>query len=355
MIETLSLLFAGVTGATDYTYKAPSVRAAAIPERVCASEREPGYLNVDFAVDNVTDKEVSVSELRATVTSPTGSVIEKRLVWQGALDLLGLGVAAKIAPRSRGVVFNPFHFSAATPGTSIKYEFHFAGQVAPAVVQVTPRLCRTTTPLRLPLSGRVLVLDGHDALSHHRRFNFFMPWAQKEGFTDNVQRYALDLVAVDPSGSPFTGAGDRNEQFHGWEQLVRAPAGGVVVAARNDQPDNDKVGSENRWTGKTWDSASGNYVLIRHNDGEFSEISHLRQNSVTVRAGDVVRTGQTIGKVGNSGSSLMPHIHYQLKNAAGQKGVSGIPAYFRAVRYSSGQRVPAHGIVLDTGDIVLAE
>lgn len=57
----------------------------------------------------------------------------------------------------------------------------------------------------------------------------------------------------------------------------------------------------------------GNYVIIRHSDGTQSVYGHMAQNSITVMAGDVVRQGQVIGKVGHTGSSTAAHLHFGIK------------------------------------------
>ena len=57
----------------------------------------------------------------------------------------------------------------------------------------------------------------------------------------------------------------------------------------------------------------GNYVIIQHSDGIYSVYGHMAQNSITVMAGETVRQGQVIGKVGHSGSSTGPHLHYSIR------------------------------------------
>jgi hypothetical protein len=331
------------------------VTVTASDERVCVTERQPAYLNVDFLVHNPTARETSISEVRASVFDAAGKLIERRLVWQGATDWLGLGPGAKVPANADALIYNPLFFTSAIFGTRLTYEFDITGQDQSAVVRVVPTFCRTRAELMLPIKGRVAVLDGHDALSHHRRFNFLASWAKDEGMTNNVQRFALDLVVVDQGGKRFRDGGTRNEDFFGWGQPVRAPAAGLVVASHDGQVDNDVIGEENRWHGKTWESSSGNYVIIRHNAHEFSVIDHMRQGSLRVHKGEIVQTGEVIGEVGNSGSSLMPHVHYELQDGAGLQAVHGRPAYFRHFRFISGERVPPHGAVLDSGDIVIAD
>ena len=329
------------------------VTVAPNADRVCQVARRPDYLNVDFIVSNGTGRDVALSEIRASVLGRGGNVIERRVVWQQALALVGLGPNAAVAAGHRGLIFNPLHFNAVRPGLRLRYEFDFSGQ-APVAVTLVARSCVTRARLILPLIGRVGVLDGHDMLSHHRRLDYLASWAQADGLIDNPERYALDLVLVDSAGRRFRGNGLRNEDYYGWGQAVRAPGAGIVVAMHDGQPDNDRIGSENLWHGRSWESANGNYVLIDHGGGEFSLVAHLRQGSVRARVGQRVRPGETIGQVGNSGSSLMPHVHYQLQGGAGNDA-RGLPAYFHGLTVlGTGEGNGRDGVAVDSGDMLVA-
>lgn len=55
---------------------------------------------------------------------------------------------------------------------------------------------------------------------------------------------------------------------------------------------------------------SGNTVVIDHGAGIFSSYSHL--NEIGVEEGDFVEQGATIGKVGSTGYSTGPHLHFGL-------------------------------------------
>jgi murein DD-endopeptidase MepM/ murein hydrolase activator NlpD len=57
----------------------------------------------------------------------------------------------------------------------------------------------------------------------------------------------------------------------------------------------------------------GNYVILKCGD-VYPLYAHLRNGSVSVRPGDIVRCGEQLGVVGNSGSSLQPHLHFQVMN-----------------------------------------
>ncbi len=59
-----------------------------------------------------------------------------------------------------------------------------------------------------------------------------------------------------------------------------------------------------------YDPAFGNYILLRHKHGFYTRYAHLL--SQTVKRGDYVNQGDTIGHVGNTGISTGPHLHYEV-------------------------------------------
>ena len=55
----------------------------------------------------------------------------------------------------------------------------------------------------------------------------------------------------------------------------------------------------------------GNFVQIDHGYGIESVYAHNSSNHV--RKGDIVNRGQLIAKVGNTGNSTGPHLHYEIR------------------------------------------
>ena len=66
----------------------------------------------------------------------------------------------------------------------------------------------------------------------------------------------------------------------------------------------------------SYDDHSGNFVAIKHSDNSQSWYLHLSQRGVG--SGARVRSRQVIGKVGNTGRSNGPHLHFAIKQPNGQ-------------------------------------
>ena len=60
-----------------------------------------------------------------------------------------------------------------------------------------------------------------------------------------------------------------------------------------------------------WQSGYGRLVEIRHMDGIVSRYAHNQKN--LVKEGDMVEKGQTIAKLGSTGRSTGPHVHFEVR------------------------------------------
>jgi murein DD-endopeptidase MepM/ murein hydrolase activator NlpD len=76
--------------------------------------------------------------------------------------------------------------------------------------------------------------------------------------------------------------------------------------------------------------ASGNYVSLDLGGGRFAFYEHLQQDSIRVKAGERVKRGQVIARLGASGStSSGPHLHFHVADANSLLGAEGLPFVFR--------------------------
>ena len=137
---------------------------------------------------------------------------------------------------------------------------------------------------------------------------------------------------------------------------VLAPAAGRVAALYTEQPDNDNgqdFFDPSAMATKDPMLFYGNYLVIDHGNGEFSMLGHLGQRSTLVKVGDEVKQGQVLAKVGSSGSSCFPHLHYELRTGP-TLNAEGLPAYFHQYQLLLGSRRRniSRGAV-DNGDFLL--
>ena len=174
------------------------------------------------------------------------------------------------------------------------------------------------------------------------------------GSTANSARYSVDLVIVNDRARFFTGDGSKREDYPSFGHTVVAPGDGSIVAAHGDAPNEPAPMTRTLYAKDPLRAIYGNYIVIDHGRGEYSQLGHLQQGSVRVRVGDRVRKGQPIAAAGASGASLFPHLHYQLVNAPCNDG-EGLPVYFEEYRRVVGAReMPESGVAIDSGDIVVS-
>ena len=147
---------------------------------------------------------------------------------------------------------------------------------------------RHKTKIRFPLAGRWLCSP--DPTKHH----------QKKAYAV----YAMDILKIDGKGKKYSGSGRNLSDYFTWDEPVYAVADGVVVDARDGFPDLP-IGARLR-------PEKHNGLSIRHEQGEHSFYVHLKKGSLTVKVGDQVKQGQLIARIGNSGGTSRPHLHFAM-------------------------------------------
>lgn len=338
----------------------PVVSLRAAPERVLIERGASQYVNLDLVLQNAGTDTLEITRIELSVYDRAGGLQLRRLVNENGPSPSALVLAPDrvLAPGASGMVFNPFpEFPRDVELARLRYDVELRPRVAgergaPVVrtVEVAPADFAPRTALAMPLRGRVLVWDGHDFLSHHRRWNWTHPLLASHCITSNPGRYSYDFVLLGEADSLHAGDGKAHAQWYGWDAEVRAPAAGRVVAATGEHPDDGNFDLGGLCADEL--VMYGNVVVIDHGNGEMSVLAHLRQGSVSVRPGDAVRQGDVVARVGSSGSSLFPHLHYQLVTGV-DHGAEGLPSYFPGVRVrrGTGWMQAPHGQV-DTGDII---
>ena len=99
--------------------------------------------------------------------------------------------------------------------------------------------------------------------------------------------------------------GTRSDPFHGG----RRAHNGIDMAAPYGTP---VYATGDGWVERanTWGSY-GLIIVVRHPSGHETRFAHL--SAILVEAGQRVRKGQMIGKIGSTGRSTGNHLHYEVR------------------------------------------
>jgi len=169
--------------------------------------------------------------------------------------------------------------------------------------------------------------------------------------TDQLgERYAFDFLQVDwaRTGRPFYQTnllqylfvGVSLNKCYGWGQEIYAPCDGEIIKAEDGYKERPRVhwitdsfvALKNAYTFKPekdeLQSVAGNYVIMKCFDHVYAAFAHLQTGSITVSTGQVVKKGNFLGKVGHSGNSTAPHLHFQLMDSSDLLSAKGIPCAF---------------------------
>jgi murein DD-endopeptidase MepM/ murein hydrolase activator NlpD len=204
--------------------------------------------------------EASLNRLEQRQAAMVGSLADdydsKARRMRAVLTELGLDADRATGDGALGGPFVP----AAVPRDAMAFERQLS-RIQIARAHIT-RLARTlsTIPVRKPVDGEIDLQSGFG-------------------------------VRIDPFlGAPAMHTG---LDLHGEiGDPVRATADGTVIAAG-------------------WNGGYGRMVDLDHHNGLTTRYAHL--SSIDVRVGQSVKSGQIVGKVGSTGRSTGPHLHYETR------------------------------------------
>jgi murein DD-endopeptidase MepM/ murein hydrolase activator NlpD len=98
------------------------------------------------------------------------------------------------------------------------------------------------------------------------------------------------------------------------EKAVLAVAAGRVVTARDGIPENIPGHGDafHPAVPITSETVAGNTITLDLGGGQFAYYMHLQPGSLRVKAGNHVRRGQALARVGGSGDAREPHLHFEV-------------------------------------------
>lgn len=136
------------------------------------------------------------------------------------------------------------------------------------------------------------------------------------------QYYALDFMVVkdtDNIGEMMKGSNDCNK-LSLQTDVVACNDGVVLITSNMKVRDNELV----RNFIDFYLGAIGNHIVIMHNPGSYSLYAHLQTNTIKVKPGQIVKQGDVIAKLGNTGNSSAPHLHFQMSYLVPKGPIQGL-------------------------------
>ena len=200
------------------------------------------------------------------------------------------------------------------------------------------------TNYRYTLDGASLDADGPAFSEPHR-------WAPNEEF-------ALDVVCVGESGRTCGGSCSKVGDYYGYGRTVVAAASGQVVAVEPGQKEAEHrfrrpgesgeafmartMKEQAALLGRGAAGVGGNFVVVRHAGGEYSHYAHLAEGSVRVKPGDEVVRGQALGKLGHTGNSTEPHLHFTVADGPDPLYARSLPVRIEGLTTADGPQEPVY-------------
>jgi len=272
-------------------------------------------------------------------------------------DLIGsdIKLAGPILDRDRALLIleQVFAFSGARDTLRVRVHGNVSGHAAEFPGSIPIKSEFSKNKYIFPLRGIWFAGWGASFHTGHR-------WGAPEEF-------ALDIAKLGGDGLTHRGDGTKFEDYYAYGAEVLTASDGRVIKAANDQPEDpsamqrpgetqeayfarlQKEQGERLAKGLT--AITGNYVMIDHGKNEYSLYAHLQPGSVRVHVGDQVKAGKVIGKLGSSGNSTEPHLHFHVCDKPDPLMCAGIPMNFSNVTIQWAD-LPRP---IQSGDIVIAK
>lgn len=131
------------------------------------------------------------------------------------------------------------------------------------------------------------------------------------------EQHGYDFIVMKGEDKNKGGEAGRSEieNFHCFGEKILSPGKGTIICAVDgfeDKPYIKYESEEEFRKNQDFKNPAGNFIIIDHGNGEYSQLCHFKKGSIKVKEGQAVGIGDELGECGNSGNSTMPHLHYHL-------------------------------------------
>ena len=304
-----------------------------------AGTDDRAHLAYELRLTNITASDLALERVRVLDPSRGGRVVEElsgdeiasRLVIfgkpPGSPDkLFGPGVA--------GLLFMDVTYPAgARLPDQLEYHFDVSTSTPTALAdsfRAGPTRVAEEDPARIgaPLTGkRWLTGEGCcDTITSHRGAIFPI-----DGNFHAPERFAIDWVQIGENGRLYHGPKKKLSSYPYYGAMIRSVADGRVVETRDTEPEQTPGQFP---TGMALNDFGGNYVVVDIGGGRYAYYAHLQkgQRGVLVEPGERVEKGQLIGRLGNTGNTDAPHLHFMLIDGKSPLTSDALPFEIGSVR-----------------------
>ncbi|PTY04863.1 hypothetical protein DB347_19375 [Opitutaceae bacterium EW11] len=177
----------------------------------------------------------------------------------------------------------------------------------------------TSPPLELgpPLRGGPWVAVYDPAMdAGHRRVVYAVA-----GHARVPGRFAIDWFKLGENGGVAQGDGAKTADYFGYGADVLAVADATVAATRDNFPEPRTIADA---PSVPIADATGNYIALDLGNGRTAFYEHL-QPGLKVKPGQRVRRGQAIARVGFTGQTTAPHLHFHVANRNSPLDAESLP------------------------------
>jgi len=136
------------------------------------------------------------------------------------------------------------------------------------------------------------------------------------------QRFAIDWIKLGDDRAIVHGNWLVNTDYPTYGQRAIAVADATVVSVLDGLPER-KAGALPSDT--TLQNATGNHVILDLGAQRYAFYAHLQPASIRVKVGDRVKQGQPLAKLGNSGNTTGPHLHFHVMDGISPLASQGVP------------------------------
>ena len=173
-----------------------------------------------------------------------------------------------------------------------------------------------------PVRGENLVLLNQGSNGYHFNAVFFRDGQPFTGLAyafDSIQTNAARKSILKNGGSIYN-----NEAYCNFGQPIVAATPGVVVSIV-DRFENQQ--GHRKSVPITAENLAGNHVIVDIGDGHYALYAHCQRGSFAgFKVGETISVGQPIAKIGNSGNSDGPHLHFEIfKESLDPLWSTGVP------------------------------